>query len=140
MIREDECIGCTKCIQACPTDAIIGSSKFMHSVITDACTGCGLCVIPCPVDCISLLPISDRSEIEQQENEKRWDKRREQHDARVNREKVTAADLQPLKTLTERKIEINDAVARVKAKKIIGSGDEPTKTRRNFSTISSEKP
>ncbi len=56
-IREDECIGCTKCIQACPVDAIMGAAKFMHTVITDECTGCDLCVEPCPVDCIDMLPV-----------------------------------------------------------------------------------
>lgn len=55
-IREAECIGCTKCIQACPVDAILGASKRMHTVIIDECTGCELCVAPCPVDCIDLLP------------------------------------------------------------------------------------
>jgi electron transport complex protein RnfB len=57
MIREDECIGCTKCIQACPVDAIIGAAKLMHTVIADECTGCDLCVEPCPVDCIDMLPL-----------------------------------------------------------------------------------
>jgi electron transport complex protein RnfB len=56
-IREESCIGCTKCIQACPVDAIIGSAKHMHSIITHECTGCGLCVDPCPVDCIEMLPL-----------------------------------------------------------------------------------
>lgn len=51
-IIEDWCIGCTKCIQACPVDAILGSNRRMHTVIKDECTGCGLCVPPCPVDCI----------------------------------------------------------------------------------------
>ena len=55
-IREAECIGCTKCIQACPVDAIIGSAKKMHVVLTHECTGCGLCVEPCPVDCIEMMP------------------------------------------------------------------------------------
>ncbi|MGM0985874.1 MAG: RnfABCDGE type electron transport complex subunit B [Pseudomonadota bacterium] len=55
-IREAECIGCTKCLQACPVDAILGASKRMHTVIADECTGCELCVAPCPVDCIDLLP------------------------------------------------------------------------------------
>ncbi|RUR27345.1 electron transport complex subunit RsxB [Vreelandella andesensis] len=55
-IREAECIGCTKCIQACPVDAIIGAAKQMHTVIEDECTGCDLCVAPCPVDCIDMLP------------------------------------------------------------------------------------
>jgi electron transport complex protein RnfB len=56
-IREDECIGCTKCIQACPVDAILGAAKLMHTVIVDECTGCDLCVEPCPVDCIDMLPV-----------------------------------------------------------------------------------
>jgi electron transport complex protein RnfB len=54
-IRETDCIGCTKCIQACPTDAIMGAAKLMHTVITSECTGCGLCVTPCPMDCIEML-------------------------------------------------------------------------------------
>ena len=56
-IREDECIGCTKCLAACPTDAIVGAAKSMHTVIAAECTGCDLCVEPCPVDCIDMLPI-----------------------------------------------------------------------------------
>lgn len=58
-INEAECIGCTKCIQACPVDAIIGSAKLMHSVIALECTGCGLCLEPCPVDCIELTPLPE---------------------------------------------------------------------------------
>jgi RnfABCDGE-type electron transport complex B subunit len=54
-IREAECIGCTKCIQACPVDAILGAPKLMHTVIVSECTGCDLCVDPCPVDCIDML-------------------------------------------------------------------------------------
>ncbi len=54
-IREDECIGCTKCIQACPVDAIVGAPKLMHTVIAAECTGCELCLPPCPVDCIDLI-------------------------------------------------------------------------------------
>jgi len=57
-IREDECIGCTKCIQACPMDAILGAAKQMHTVIADECTGCDLCVEPCPVDCIDMIPVT----------------------------------------------------------------------------------
>ncbi|MFV8783827.1 electron transport complex subunit RsxB [Microbulbifer sp. SA54] len=56
-IREAECIGCTKCIQACPVDAIVGAAKQMHTVIVDECTGCDLCVEPCPVDCIDMVPL-----------------------------------------------------------------------------------
>jgi len=57
IIREDECIGCTKCIQACPVDAILGAAKQMHTVIESECTGCDLCVEPCPVDCIDIVPV-----------------------------------------------------------------------------------
>jgi electron transport complex protein RnfB len=55
-IDEDLCIGCVKCIHACPVDAIIGAPKQMHSVINKYCTGCELCLPPCPVNCISMLP------------------------------------------------------------------------------------
>lgn len=56
-IDEEMCIGCTKCIQACPVDAIIGTNKAMHTIIPDLCTGCELCVPPCPTDCISMVEI-----------------------------------------------------------------------------------
>ncbi|HEY9130418.1 MAG TPA: RnfABCDGE type electron transport complex subunit B [Dyella sp.] len=58
-IVEADCIGCTKCIQVCPVDAIVGSAKLMHTVIADACTGCELCVPACPVDCIALEPMPE---------------------------------------------------------------------------------
>ncbi|PJG83387.1 electron transport complex subunit RsxB [Caviibacterium pharyngocola] len=54
-IDENMCIGCTKCIQACPVDAIIGTNRAMHTIIPDLCTGCELCVAPCPTDCISMI-------------------------------------------------------------------------------------
>ena len=57
VIVEADCIGCTKCIQACPVDAIVGGAKYMHTVIADLCTGCELCIPPCPVDCIEMLPL-----------------------------------------------------------------------------------
>jgi electron transport complex protein RnfB len=57
-IVEADCIGCTKCIQACPVDAIVGAAKLMHTVLADDCTGCELCVPACPVDCIVLEPMS----------------------------------------------------------------------------------
>lgn len=59
VIDENTCIGCTLCIQACPVDAILGSAKQMHTVITKECTGCELCLPPCPVDCITMQPISE---------------------------------------------------------------------------------
>jgi electron transport complex protein RnfB len=56
-VHEDMCIGCTKCIQACPVDAIAGGTKALHTVISDLCTGCDLCVAPCPTDCIEMIPV-----------------------------------------------------------------------------------
>ncbi|WP_310565141.1 electron transport complex subunit RsxB [Hydrogenophaga sp.] len=58
VIDEDWCIGCTLCIKACPTDAIVGSNKHMHTVIEPYCTGCELCIPACPVDCIALEVVS----------------------------------------------------------------------------------
>jgi electron transport complex protein RnfB len=57
VIREADCIGCTKCIQVCPTDAILGAAKLMHTVIESECSGCELCLAPCPVDCIDLMAV-----------------------------------------------------------------------------------
>ena len=54
-VIEADCIGCTKCIQACPVDAIVGGPNLMHTIITAECTGCELCVPPCPVDCIEMV-------------------------------------------------------------------------------------
>jgi electron transport complex protein RnfB len=58
VIEEAICIGCTKCIQVCPVDAIVGASRLMHTVIASWCTGCELCLAPCPVDCITLQPVA----------------------------------------------------------------------------------
>ena len=57
IIDEAWCIGCTLCIAACPTDAIVGANKRMHTVVEPYCTGCELCIPACPVDCISLEPV-----------------------------------------------------------------------------------
>ena len=58
VIDEGWCIGCTLCLDACPTDAILGGNKRMHTVIAGECTGCGLCLPPCPVDCIVLVAVA----------------------------------------------------------------------------------
>ena len=76
VIDEATCIGCTKCIQACPVDAIVGASKLMHTVIASWCTGCELCLPPCPVDCIALVAVGALPE---------GDLSRARHDARGRR-------------------------------------------------------
>jgi Na+-translocating ferredoxin:NAD+ oxidoreductase subunit B len=58
VIDEAWCIGCTLCLKACPTDAIVGTHKRMHTVIEEACTGCDLCLPVCPVDCIQMEVVS----------------------------------------------------------------------------------
>ena len=99
-IREAECIGCTKCIQACPVDAIVGAAKLMHTVLIDECTGCDLCVAPCPVDCIEMRPTATVLPIvgglaanDQQRHERglkrdRARRRYEQRNARLQREEA----------------------------------------------------
>ncbi len=97
-IREAECIGCTKCIQACPVDAIVGAAKLMHTVIVDECTGCDLCVAPCPVDCIEMRPLAsvvpivgglastDHEHLQRSLKRDRARRRFEQRNARLHRE------------------------------------------------------
>lgn len=79
IINEPDCIGCTKCIPACPVDAIIGTAKHMHSIITDLCTGCELCLAPCPVDCIELIEYPRILSNEQRNNEQAHLRRRYHH-------------------------------------------------------------
>ncbi len=61
VINEDICIGCAKCLPACPVDAIVGARRYMHTVITQECSGCELCIAPCPVDCIVMVPVTEQS-------------------------------------------------------------------------------
>jgi Na+-translocating ferredoxin:NAD+ oxidoreductase subunit B len=57
-IDETRCIGCARCLPACPVDAIVGAPRLMHTVIASQCTGCELCIAPCPVDCIELRVVA----------------------------------------------------------------------------------
>lgn len=84
-IRESECIGCTKCISACPVDAIFGTAKSMHVVITDACTGCELCIPPCPVDCIDMIATSPPSDNVDMKRRDIFRKRFQKREARLQK-------------------------------------------------------
>ena len=98
-IREAECIGCTKCIQACPVDAIVGAAQLMHTVTADHCIGCDLCVPPCPVDCIDMIevpqtatPAEQRQEAVDEEIEHHAHDQRHDDDRRVPRDEADAED------------------------------------------------
>lgn len=66
-IDEERCIGCVKCILACPVDAIVGAPRFMHTVLADECNGCELCIPPCPVDCIVMQPLQTAVQMPERE-------------------------------------------------------------------------
>ena len=97
IIDEAWCIGCTLCIKACPTDAILGANKLMHTVIEPWCTGCELCIPVCPVDCIALENVTDTrtgwaawSEQEARTSRARYESRQER---RVREEAAHQAQL-----------------------------------------------
>ncbi len=125
VIREEACIGCTKCIQACPTDAILGSHKQMHTIITDACTGCGLCVAPCPVDCIDMIPAKSKNSSEKKSAANQWRARYVAREQRLLQEQQQRykqhSKKKPLpiaeSSLAARKIAIQEAVQRVQNRK-----------------------
>lgn len=128
IIREDECIGCTKCIQACPTDVIIGASKQMHSIILADCSGCELCIAPCPVDCIDLRPIPEPDTNEKQHNASKWRTLYHQKNQRLTEKKSRArnrhqqAKLATSQTSSQQTIEarkklIQEAVMRAQQKR-----------------------
>jgi electron transport complex protein RnfB len=56
LVDESRCIGCARCLDACPVDAIVGAPGMMHDVVEPWCIGCALCLPPCPVDCIDMVP------------------------------------------------------------------------------------
>lgn len=126
VIREDECIGCTKCIAACPVDAILGAAKLMHTIISDACTGCELCIPVCPMDCIDLINIAERETLEQKrfsqqsrvryrQHVARLEKRHEQEQQSHQTAKLEQHNLN--QTVSARQAAIAEVLLRVKAKK-----------------------
>lgn len=117
VIREKECIGCTKCIQVCPVDAILGGPKQMHTVIAPECTGCDLCLPACPVDCIdifSLPPLEDQ-ELTIKANHAR--QRYQAHQKRIEQSASQLVDIKKKSSTDDKKSYIQEAIARAKAKK-----------------------
>jgi Na+-translocating ferredoxin:NAD+ oxidoreductase subunit B len=120
LIVEEICIGCTKCILACPVDAIVGAAKMMHTVIVDECTGCELCIAPCPVDCIVMVAIADDAAVD---HATQYRARYEGHLARLAREEAErAAELATRKASVDLGTDaVSAAIARARAKKSGGS-------------------
>jgi len=119
-VVEADCIGCTKCIQVCPVDAIVGASKQMHTVIADLCTGCELCVPACPVDCIALdpMPLAQVDDRRHADAARRRFQRREARLVRdaERRERQLAASKVEVAAPAARNA-VLEALARAKAKK-----------------------
>ena len=111
IIQEDACIGCTKCIRACPVDAILGAAKHMHTIIKKECTGCELCIESCPVNCITMSPTHPHpatlSSAEQRLNFRKFRLERDRT------EKIKKQD-----TLETRRITIQAAHLRAQEKKL----------------------
>ena len=129
-IDEPVCIGCTKCIQACPVDAIVGASKLMHTVITDECTGCELCVAPCPVDCIHMVPApAPRDAVDRRARADHARNRFRAREARLRREAAARAAQLAARTAVAldagQPDPIQAALARAAARKRAASGSAP---------------
>jgi len=105
VIREDDCIGCTKCIPACPVDAIVGTGKHMHTIFTDLCTGCELCIAPCPVDCIDLVTIErELSSSERTTEQEDLRQRYHTHLRRVTEQLADSSNSRPVVSMVEAKL------------------------------------
>jgi ferredoxin len=48
----DACIGCTRCRQRCPVDAIPFAPYQKHSIDETKCTRCDSCRVVCPVQAV----------------------------------------------------------------------------------------
>ncbi len=134
VIVEKDCIGCTKCIQSCPVDAIVGAPKLMHTVIESECTGCELCVDACPVACIEIvddgfLPIPDALEPKAQARatlaKERFIARNERLDKQHSDKRASRAQ----KTSVDIKASIAQSIERAKQKQ---KSHESFKTNANF--------
>lgn len=105
VIREDDCIGCTKCIPACPVDAIVGTGKHMHTIFTDLCTGCELCIAPCPVDCIDLVTVErTQSAAERTLEQEDLRQRYHTHLRRVSKQLADSSNSKPVVSMVEAKL------------------------------------
>ncbi len=118
-VDEDWCIGCIRCIKACPVDAILGSPRQMHVVLQGECIGCEHCVSACPVDCIAMLPRADNPVPEADMARRRYQARnqrlqREQEARRLRRGKVESG----ANSVAARQTAVAAALARVRGRRL----------------------
>jgi electron transport complex protein RnfB len=116
VIREEECIGCNKCVTACPFDAIVGAFGKMHTVLLDECVGCKLCIEPCPVDCIETRSIAQNLSAEEYKNKALKAKSRFQARA-VRLQKNAAPQLMHYANLEEHTDKIKSELKEILARK-----------------------
>ena len=121
-IDETLCIGCTLCIKACPVDAIVGSARAMHTVVTVECSGCDLCIPVCPVDCIKAVsPKGATHAADKGICESKSKRYRTRFASRQKRQSAVINTLQPQPLLTEqatRRLEIAASVSRTQDKRV----------------------
>jgi len=110
LIEEARCIGCARCLDACPVDAIVGAQGWMHTVVAEWCTGCALCLPPCPVDCIAMVPSAGP-----------WTAHhaREAQQRHARRERRRAGQLAPapLPAREQRRAAVAEALARARSRR-----------------------
>ena len=120
LIDEDVCIGCTKCIQVCPVDAIVGANKLMHTVLGNECNGCELCIPACPVDCIAMIVDSAQADLAHNARAGHYRLRYETRNARLaleNEERERAIAARKAEVRDTARNAVLEAIARAKAKK-----------------------
>ncbi len=135
VIDEDACIGCTKCIQVCPVDAIVGANKLMHTILSGECNGCELCLPACPVDCIAMTAGAP-TESAREARAAHYRRRYEARNVRLARDRAEHE-----RVIAARKAEVRDgarsavleAIARAKAKKFTAKDAKDTKGDRERS-------
>ena len=119
VIDENWCIGCTLCIKVCPTDAILGSNKLMHTVIEPYCTGCELCLPVCPVDCISLENVTgsatgwdawSAAQADEARDRYEFHQMRQQRDIAENDQRLEAKAIAKLSNLEQHSLHTDPAV------------------------------
>ena len=117
VIDEATCIGCTLCLQVCPTDAIVGASRQMHTVLAHRCTGCELCLPPCPVDCIDLVPAGREWTREDARNAGGWHAAQRERQARSPLPRAEPTPQAARDSVATRKAALAAALARARTRR-----------------------